>query len=141
MSKTMVWTTFYAALFTLFALKSLQFFNFIKWSPIGWAEKWLIFGSKNEVLKWALLFVILLIAFAIFYFVSKLTVKISPAVTALVISVICAVALEWVVLSPTSLTEGVKSISIPFFSVIAVVSRFVTGTAVFEVKSSNNDQK
>ncbi|MDW0117325.1 hypothetical protein QTL97_10290 [Sporosarcina thermotolerans] len=139
MSRTMVWTTLFAALFTLISLKSLHFFNFIKWSPVGWAEKWLIFGSKHEAPKWALLFVILLIAFGIFYLVSKLTVSISPAITAIVISVICAVALEWVIFSPTSLSEGVKSISIPFLSIIAVVSRFVTGTAVYEVKSSNND--
>ncbi|MDN4607793.1 hypothetical protein [Sporosarcina highlanderae] len=138
MSKTMAWTSFFAALFTLISLKFLQFFNFIKWSPVGWAKKWLIFGSKNEYSKWVLLFIILLIVFGIFYLVSKLTVNISPAITALVISVICAVALEWVIYSPSTLWEGIKSISIPFFSIIAVVSRFVTGTAVYEVKSSIN---
>ncbi|WP_339250512.1 hypothetical protein NSQ43_12055 [Sporosarcina sp. FSL W8-0480] len=139
MSKTMAWTTFFAALFTLFSLKFLHFFNFIKWSPVGWTDKVLLFGTKNEAPKYTFLFVILIIIFAIFYGVSKLTVGIHPAVTAFVISVICAIAIEWVIFSPTSLSAGVKSISIPFFSIIAVVSIFVTGTAVYEVKSSNNN--
>ncbi len=37
-NKTMIWTTFIAALFTTGALKFLHFFNFIQWSPVGWGK-------------------------------------------------------------------------------------------------------
>lgn len=135
MTKTMIWTTVVAALFTTAALKMLHYFNFIKWSPIGWAKKWLLFGSAGEWWKWAVLFIILLIIFGLFYQVAVLTSRIPPSVTALCISVIVAVSIEWIIYTPGSITEGIKSLSIPFFSVLAIVSRFVTGTAVYMKKS------
>lgn len=135
MTKTMIWTTVVAALFTTASLKMLHYFNFIKWSPIGWAKKWLLFGSAHEWWKWSVLFIILFIIFGIFYQVAVLTSRIPPSVTALCISAIAAVTIEWLIHAPTSVTEGFKTLSIPFFSILAIVSRFVTGTAVYMKKS------
>ena len=134
-NKTMIWTTIIAALFTTGALKFLHFFNFIHWSPVGWGKKWLFFGSSNEGWKWVLLFIVLLIVFGLFYVLSRATVNVPPAVTALSISIIATVAIEWIIYSPDTFTEGVKKLSIPFFSMIAIVSRFITGTAVFMKKT------
>ncbi|MGN7387810.1 hypothetical protein [Sporosarcina sp. SAFN-015] len=134
-TKTMIWTTIFAALFTTGALKFLHFFNFIKWSPVGWGKKWLVFGSTNEGWKWALLFIFLLLAFGIFYVFSRATSKIPPALTAICISVIAAIAIEWIIYTPQSLTEGLKKLSIPFLSTLAIVSRFITGTAVYMKKT------
>lgn len=132
---TMVWTTLVAALFTLGALKFLHFFNFINWSPVGWGKKWLLFGSSDEGWKWAILFIILFIAFGLFYGLSRAASNIPPAITALAVSVIAAFAIEWIIYSPQTFTEGVKKLSIPFFSILAIVSRFITGTAVYMKKT------
>ena len=134
-NKTMIWTTFIAALFTTGALKFLHFFNFIQWSPVGWGKKWLFFGSSDEGWKWALLFIVLFIAFGLFYVLSRATTNIPPAVTAISISIIAAVAIEWIIHTPETFTEGVKKLSIPFFAMIAIVSRFITGTAVYMKKT------
>ena len=134
-TKTMIWTTIFAALFTTGALKFLHFFNFIKWSPVGWGKKWLLFGSSNEGWKWVLLFIILLLAYGVFYLFSRTTNKIPPAITAISVSIIVAVAIEWVIYTPQSFTEGIKKLSIPFISIIAIVTRFISGTAVYMKKT------
>jgi hypothetical protein len=131
----MIWTTIIAALFTTGALKFLHFFNFIKWSPVGWGKKWLLFGSSNEGWKWVLLFIFLLLVYGVFYLFSRTTHKIPPAITAISVSIIAAVAIEWVIYTPQSFTEGIKKLSIPFISIIAIVSRFITGTAVYMKKT------
>ena len=43
-NKTLLWTALFGALFTTIALKFLQLFNFINWSPVGWAKKWQLFA-------------------------------------------------------------------------------------------------
>lgn len=134
-TKTMIWTSIIAALFTTGALKFLHFFNFIKWSPVGWGKKWLLFGSNDEGWKWAILFIILLIVFGLFYGLSRATMNIPPSITAITVSIIAVVAIEWIIYSPQTFTEGVKKLSIPFFSIIAIVSRFITGTAVYMKKT------
>lgn len=134
-TKTMIWTTIVAALFTLGALKFLHFFNFIKWSPVGWGKKWLLFGSDDEGWKWAILFITLVIVFGLFYGLSRVTANIPPAITAIVVSIIAAVAIEWIIYSPDTFTEGIKKLSIPFISILAIVSRFITGTAVYMKKT------
>lgn len=134
-TKTMIWTTIVAALFTLGALKFLHFFNFIRWSPVGWGKKWLLFGSDDEGWKWAILFIILVIVFGLFYVLSRATANIPPAITAIAVSIIVAVAIEWIIYSPDTFTEGIKKLSIPFISILAIVSRFITGTAVYMKKT------
>ncbi|GEN84208.1 hypothetical protein SLU01_25200 [Sporosarcina luteola] len=134
-NKTMIWTTIVASLFTLASLKVLHFFNFIKWSPVGWGKKWLFLGSSHEGWKWIVLLIVLLLAFGIFYAAARMAVNVPPSVTAISISIIATLAIEWTILSPGTLWGGLKSISIPFFSTIAIVSRFVTGTAVFMKKN------
>lgn len=135
LTKTMIWTSIIAALFTTGSLKILHYFNFIKWSPIGWGKKWLLFGSSHEAWKWGILFISLLLLFVLFYQFSKMTTRIPPSITAIAISLISAVTIEWIIFLPSSITEGIKALSIPFFSILAIVSRFVTGTAVYMKKS------
>ena len=78
-NKTMIWTTFIAALFTTGALKFLHFFNFIQWSPVGWGKKWLFFGSSEEGWKWVLLFIVLLIAIRFILCIIKCDYKYSAS--------------------------------------------------------------
>ncbi len=139
--QTLLWTAFFSALFTALMLKFLHLFNFIKWSPVGWAKKWHLFPYAHVTIKWALLFVVLILLFAILYFAVSFTTSIPPSVTALVIGIIVVFAIEWTISSPKTPLAAIKSVSIPFLAVIAIVLRFVTGTAVFMKKLSDDSMK
>lgn len=141
MNKTVLWTAFFSALFMTLALKFLQLFNFINWSPIGWAKKWQLFTSFHFTVKWILLFVVLALLFAIFYIAMSFTTSIPPSVTALLIGIIVVFAIEWTIGSPKNPVDAIKSVSIPFLAVTAIVFRFITGTAVFMKKLSDESIK
>ncbi len=140
-NKTLLWTAFFSALFTALSLKFLHLFNFINWSPIGWAEKGMLFASTHVVIQWALLFILLIVAFAILYFAVSFTTSIPPSVTSLIITLIAVFAIEWTIGSPETPIDAIKSVSIPFLSIIAIVLRFITGTAVFMKKLSEESVK
>ncbi|QTD41714.1 hypothetical protein [Sporosarcina sp. Te-1] len=131
---TMVWTSFIASLGMLIALRGLHYFNFIDWSPVGWADRWKLFGSSSALWKWTLLFIIILISTVVFYYLIALTSSIPPTITSLIVSIILALAIEWSILVPSTLAEGLRTISYPFFAILAVAIRFITGTAVFVKK-------
>ncbi|GKV54202.1 hypothetical protein NCCP2222_01490 [Sporosarcina sp. NCCP-2222] len=133
-TKTMIWTAFVASVGMLVALRGLRFFHFIEWSPIGWADRWELFGSSSAIWKWTLLFILLFIVTIIFYYLISLTSSIPPTLTSLIVSIILALAIEWSILVPTTLMEGFRSISYPFLAIVAVAIRFITGTAVFMKK-------
>lgn len=140
-NKTLLWTAFFSALFTALSLKFLHLFNFINWSPVGWAKKGMLFASTHIVIQWALLFILLTVTFAILYFAVSFTTSIPPSVTALIITLIAVFAIEWTIGSPKTPFDAIKSVSIPFLSIIAVVLRFLTGTAVFMKKLSEESVK
>ncbi len=140
-NKTLLWTAFFSALFTALSLKFLHLFNFISWSPVGWAKKWMLFESAPIVIQWALLLILLTVVFAIVYFAVSFTTYIPPSVTSLIIAILAIFAIEWTIGSPTTPLEAIKSISIPFLSIIAIVLRFITGTAVFMKKLSEESVK
>ena len=135
-NKTFVFTSVFAALFMAISLKFLQIFNFIKWSPVSWSKKWHIFVSAHYSVKWLLLFVGITIIFAILYLIISLLDAIPPSISALTLSVIAILLVEWVIKEPSTLDQALRSISIPLFAVIAIVLRFVAGTAVFMRKLS-----
>lgn len=140
-NKTLLWTAFFSALFTVLSLKFLHLFNFISWSPIGWTKKGMMFASTHIVFHWALLFIILTVVFAILYFVVSFTTSIPPSVTSLIITILAVFAIEWTIGSPKTPFDAIKSLSIPFLSIIAIVLRFITGTAVFMKKLSEESVK
>ena len=82
-NKTLFWTTFYSALFSTLTLKFFHMFNFIKWSPVGWADKWQLFATVHFTFKWVLFFIVLALLFAILYIAVSFTSSIPPSVTAL----------------------------------------------------------
>ena len=99
-NKTLFWTTFYSALFSILTLKFFHIFNFIKWSPVGWAKKWQLFATAHFTFKWVLLFIVLALLFAILYIAVSFTSSIPPSVTALIIGIIVVFAIEWTISSP-----------------------------------------
>lgn len=109
----------------------MQLFSFIKWSPIGWAKKWTLFSNFHFAVKWGILFLALVIIFAVIYMMVSFLDSIPVALTALFISVIGIIAVEWLISEPKSPVEVIKSISIPLLSLTAITLRFIVGTAVF----------
>lgn len=109
----------------------MQLFSFIKWSPIGWTKKWTLFSTAHYTVKWGILFLVLVMIFAIIYMMVSFLDSIPGALTALFISVIGIIAVEWLISEPKSPIEVIKSVSLPLFSVTAIVLRFIVGTAVF----------
>lgn len=140
-NKTLLWTALVGAFFTTIALKFMQLFYFINWSPVGWAKKWQLFASAHFTIKWALLFVALVLLYAIVYFAVSFTTSIPPSITALIIGIIVVFTVEWTIGSPKTPLDAIKSISLPYFALMAVVFRFITGTAVFMKKLSDESVK
>jgi hypothetical protein len=129
--KTFLYTSLFSALFTTLSLKFLQMFSFVKWSPIGWADKWPQVDSYHYSIKWALLFIGLFIIFAILYILSSFTGAIPPSLSAIIIGLIGIIILEWIISEPRSPLAVFKTISYPFLAIIAITLRFITGTATF----------
>lgn len=130
-NKTFVYTTLFSALFMTLSLKFMELFSFIKWSPIGWAEKAALFSPFHFTVKWGILFLVLVIIFAVIYIIMSFLDSIPPALSALFLGVIAIIAVEWFISEPKSPIEVIKSISVPLLSITAIVLRFIAGTAVF----------
>ena len=130
LNKTFVLTSVFAALIMALALKFLHFFNFIKWSPVGWSKKWHLFTSDHfmhYIVNWLLLILALSVLFAIVYIVISFLYKIPPSISALLIGIVVVFIAEWFISKPDSLKEAIDSISIPLLATTAIVFRFIVG--------------
>ncbi|CAM3123334.1 hypothetical protein FITA111629_04965 [Filibacter tadaridae] len=137
MNKTTVaWTAIVGALLMAVGLKFLHVFKFINWSPVGWSKKWKVFESAHFSVKWALLILALMIIIALLYVALSFTYSIPPSITSIIAGIIIVFIVEWSIGSPETPGAALKSISIPFFVMIAITCRFVVGTAVFMKKLS-----
>ena len=139
-NKTFVYTSIFAALFMAFALKFLHLFDFIKWSPVGWAEKWSFFPTVHYSIKWFMLILAFTLIFAILYILLSFLDTISPSISAILFTVLIIVIAEWAISEPKSPVEALRTISIPLLSITAIVLRFIAGTAVFMKKLSKKDE-
>lgn len=128
---TLLWTALVAGLLTALSLKFLKVFHFIKWSPLGWSKKWNILTTESAILKWFVLIIVLIVVFVALYSIFHLTSKIPPSITSITLAVICVCAVEWSISRPDSIASALKSVSIPFLCLIAIITRFVVGTSVF----------
>lgn len=143
-NKTFIYTSVFAALFTTLSLKFLHFFNFIKWSPIGWSKKWKIFTSEqimHYIANWLLLILALTVLFAIIYIVASQLYKIPPSISALIIGIVFVFVVEWFISKPDTFTEAIRTISLPLLALMAIAFRFTVGTAVFMKEISVENTK
>lgn len=138
---TLFWTAICSSIFTALSLKFFQLFHFIKWSPVGWADHWRSFAHLHISIKWALLIIFLTLLYALIYAAVSFTTSIPPSVTALIIGVVGVFAIEWSISSPSSPSEAIKSVSMPLLALLAIVLRFITGTAVYMKKISDENIK
>jgi len=113
------------------SLSFMQLFNFIKWSPVGWAKELSLLSSAHFSIKWLLLFLAMIITFALFYILFSFLDAIPPSVLALSFGLVGIIVIEWFISEPKTPIGVIKSISIPFAAMTAIVLRFISGTAVF----------
>ena len=130
-NQTFVYTAVFSALFMVLSLMFMELFSFIKWSPIGWAERSAYFEPLHFTIKWGMLFLGLMAIFAVIYILTSFLDSIPPGVSALFIGIIGLIALEWFISEPKSPVEVITSISIPLLATTAIVLRFIAGTAVY----------
>lgn len=132
---SLFWTTLIATIITISGLKILQELSFIKWSPIGWAAKYAVIASSHAFVKWMFLFVLVLISYAIFFIIVSFSTALPESVTALFSTALIVGVITYLIHQPHTIREMVDAFSIAFFSLLAVISRFVVGTAVFMKKT------
>lgn len=143
-NKTFVYTSVFAALAMALSLKFLHFFNFVKWSPVGWSKRWNVFPAEHimhYIVNWLLLILALSILFAILYAVLSFLHKVPPSISALILGLLFVYVVEWFINKPDSPVQIIRSLSIPFLAVTAIVFRFVSGTAVYKKEISNDHSK
>ena len=136
-TSTHVWTAIMAATLSIIALKFLRVFKFIKWSPLGWTKRFHMFTEAPGWVKWIIVWIICFILFFIIYFIARLTFKIPPTLTSLIITVVAILIIEWMIHVKADLTmiQFIKKISIPFACLFAMIFRFVIGTSVYMKKT------
>lgn len=131
LNKTFVITSICAALFMAISLKFLHFFKFIKWAPTGWAKNWPAVATLHYSIKWFLLIIGLTVIFAIIYLVTSFMEAIPPTISSIVLCAAFIILAEWIINKPETPLKAIKSMSIPLFSITAIIFRFIIGTSVF----------
>ncbi|MEI4771399.1 hypothetical protein WAX74_17370 [Psychrobacillus sp. FJAT-51614] len=129
-------TSFVAALICTFFLKVLDFFNWIKWSPIGYADKLQIFESFRDRWKWGILFIVVWFICFVFYYISLIFIKIPVSITSLAIGIILAIIMEWIFLDKSTLVKTIKHLSIPFICIVVMLVRFMMESAIFQAQDN-----
>lgn len=131
LNKTFVITSICAAVFMAISLKFLHLFKFIKWAPTGWAKNWSAVEALHYSIKWFLLIIGLTIIFSIIYLVTSFMEAIPPTISSIVLCIAFILLAEWMITKPETPLTAIKSMSIPFFSITAIILRFIIGTSIF----------
>ena len=114
--------TFFSALFSMtIRLKFFHLFNFIKWSPVGWAEKWQLFAYGAFYIQMGVAFYCTGVVICDSLYCRFIYNIHSAICHSAIIGIIVVFAIEWTISSPETPTAAIKSVSIPFFAMIAIV--------------------
>lgn len=140
-TKTLFWTSLIAGLSMSVGLLFLKLFNFISWSPIGWANRINLFNALHYTIKWSLLFIVLAIFFAFIYIIVSFTSSIPQSITSIIVAALIVILIDWRIHPSNTVLETLKISNIPFFAMMAITTRFITGTAVFMKKLSLESMK
>lgn len=124
-------TSLVAAMGTTILFKMLDYFQFIKWNPIGYTKTFQFLKGSNVYIKWLILFLVIWGICFLLYYVCLLFAKIPVSITSIAIGLIIAIALEWLILDTDSIEKTIKKISIPFICIVIVAVRFVMESAIF----------
>lgn len=125
------WTSFIAALSLTIALKFLQFFHFIDWSPVEKLESGFILTSHQWLIKWLLLGIIIWGLCLLHMLITQAF----PWQNATFISIGLTVVYIFLItqyIQPKELEKDFwEQLSLPLLAVLAIVIRFMSGTVLF----------
>jgi len=124
-------TSMVAAMGTTILFKLLDYFQFIKWNPIGYTKTFQFLNGSNVYIKWLILFLVIWGFCFLLYYVCLLFAKIPVSITSIALGLLIAIALEWIILDADSIVKTIKKISIPFICIVIVAVRFVMESAIF----------
>ena len=124
-------TSMVAAMGTTILFKLLDYFQFIKWNPIGYTKTFQFLNGSNVFIKWLILFLVIWGVCFLLYYVCLLFAKIPVSITSIALGLLIAIALEWIILDTDSFVKTIKKISIPFICIVIVAVRFVMESAIF----------
>lgn len=129
-------TSFVAALICTLLLKVIDLFHWIKWSPIGYADKLQMFESVRALGKWFILFIVVWFICFVFYYISLIFIKIPVSITSLALGIILAIIMEWIFLDKDTLAKTIKHLSIPFICIVVILVRFMMESAIFHAQDN-----
>lgn len=130
-NRTFLLTSLFASIFMVISLSFMSLFSFIDWSPVGFLKKEALFPTLHFMVQWGILFILLFFMFSLIYIILYYLHVIPPALSAIVLSIIAVFVIEWGIDSDRTFGTVLQSISIPLLSIVAIVFRFIAGTAVF----------
>ena len=124
-------TSLVAAMGTTILFKFLDYFQFIKWNPIGYTKTFPFLKESNVYVKWIILFLFIWGICFLLYYVCLLFAKIPVSITSIALGLLIAFTLEWIILDADSIEKTIKKLSIPFICIVIVAVRFVMESAIF----------
>lgn len=130
-NKTFILTSLFSTIFMVISLSFMSLFSFVNWSPVGFFKKEEFFPSLHFIIQWGILFILLFFMFSLIYIMFYYLHAVPPAFSAIVLSMIAVFVIEWFINSDRTSLALLQSISIPLLSTVAIVFRFIAGTAVF----------
>ncbi|MBM7607134.1 hypothetical protein JOD29_000371 [Lysinibacillus composti] len=134
-------TSLAASIFLAVGLKLLNLFHFIKWNPVGYAEKWGVLEQSHGLVRWFFLLIVLFIILFILYLIMQYVALVPPFVTSLVIGGVIALLAEWIIKDLPAELSSFKKLSIPFIVTVIMTSRFVFETATYHFKAAHFEKR
>lgn len=124
-------TSLVAAMGTTILFKLLDYFQFIKWNPIGYTKTFPFLKGSNVYVEWIILFLFIWGICFLLYYVCLLFAKIPVSITSIALGLLIAIVLEWIILDADTIEKTIKKLSIPFICIVVVTVRFVMESAIF----------
>src|SRR4051812_44161608 len=107
-NSVLFWTAFTSSLFIVLCLKFFRVFKFVKWNPLGWSKKYQLFAESPGIIKWALLFLFILVVIIILYFISIATKELRPDIVSFMIGLVIVLLIEWMIQTPNDMKKYLK---------------------------------
>ena len=134
MKGLLIVTSLVGAIGTTILFKLLDYFQFIKWNPIGYTKVFSFLDGRNVYIKWIILFLFIWGICFLLYYVGLLFAKIPVAITSIALGLLIAIVIEWIILDTDSIEKTIKKLSIPFMCIVIMTVRFIMESAIFHSK-------
>lgn len=122
----------------LIMLKLLHLFKWVKWHPTTFLKDE---GIKDKASRWLLLGIIIFLICLILFLALQYVQNVPPFLLSLIIGAAIALMTEWIIYDLPAEFSSFKKLSVPFFVVVIIASRFIIETAIFHRKNLGSRNK